>query len=157
MTSALSCVIISVLNVRHLCSQPMPTGSVIIMETEKQSTSDEATLPVHHRICHLPLDKTYCSENADALEETLQELNELFSAVGVDITVLDHTLTIDINEEKFSSVTTRKAGRKKNNLSKRYEEIMEYRETHTAGETFQWLGLTKQTYYRRMKEMREES
>ena len=127
------------------------------METEKQNTSDEATLPVHHRVCNLPLDKTYCSENADALEATLQELNEMFSAVGVEMTTDNHTLTIDINEEKFTSVTTRKAGRKRNNLSKRYEEIMEYRETHTAEETFQWLGLTKQTYYRRMKEMKEEA
>ena len=121
------------------------------METEKD------TLPVHHRICYLPLDKNYCLEHTDALEETLQELNELFSAVGALFTVSDHALTIDINEEKFSSVTTRQAGRKKNNLSKRYEEIMEYRETHTAEETFQWLGLTKQTYYRRMKEMKEEA
>mgnify|MGYP000974278028 CR=1 FL=1 len=32
---------------------------------------------------------------------------------------------------------------------------MAYRETHTAMETAEWLGLTKQTYYRRMKELRE--
>ena len=127
------------------------------METEKQNTSDEAALPVHHRICYLPLDTTYCSENADALEATLQEVNNIFSSIGAVLTVVDHTLTIDINEEKFTSVTTRKAGRKRNNLSKRYEEIMEYRETHTAEETFQWLGLTKQTYYRRLKEMKMES
>lgn len=55
----------------------------------------------------------------------------IFSSIGAVLTVVDHTLTIDINEEKFTSVTTRKAGRKRNNLSKRYEEIMEYRETHS--------------------------
>ena len=127
--------------------------NVIIVEILNQS---EEALPVHHRISHLPLDTAYCAENADALEAVLQELNELFSAVGVEMTVDEHTLTIDINEEKFSSVTKRKAGRKKNDINKRYEEIMEYRETHTAEETFEWLGLTKQTYYRRLKEMKEE-
>lgn len=121
-----------------------------------QNTSDE-TLPVHHRVCYLPLDTAYCTENADALEATLQELNDIFSAVGTVLTVVDHTLTIDIAEEKFSSVTKRKAGRKKNDVGKRYEEIMEYRETHTAEETFAWLGLTKQTYYRRLKEMKMEA
>ena len=134
----------------------MLTGSVINMETEKQNTSEEA-LPVHHRICYLPLDASYCLDHTDALEATLQELNELFSAVGTVLTVVDHTLTIDIAEEKFASVTKRKAGRKKNDVGKRYEEIMEYRETHTAEETFAWLGLTKQTYYRRLKEMKMEA
>jgi hypothetical protein len=33
---------------------------------------------------------------------------------------------------------------------------MAYRETHTAEETFEWLGLTKKTYYRRIKEMKAE-
>ena len=125
-------------------------------EIMTQSISEEDALPAHHRISYLPLDKSYCEENADALEATLQELNELFSTIGTVLTVVDHTFTIDINEEKFSSVTTRKAGRKKNDINKRYEEIMAYRETHTAEETFEWLGLTKQTYYRRMKEMRDE-
>ena len=58
--------------------------NVIIMETENLNQSEEA-LPVHHRISHLPLETAYCAENADALEASLQELNELFSAVGVEI------------------------------------------------------------------------
>lgn len=111
-------------------------------------------LPEHHRIHHLPLDGSYCIENADALEAVLQDLNSLFSAVGVEITVDDHTLTIDVAEEKFASVTKRSAGRKKKDANQRYEEIMAYRDTHTAQETFEWLGLTKQTYYRRIKELR---
>lgn len=96
-------------------------------------------LPEHHRIHHLPLDASYCIKNADTLEATLQDLNGLFSAVGVEITVDDHTLTIDVAEEKFASVTTRKVGRKKKDANQRYEEIMAYRETHTAEETFEWL------------------
>ena len=126
-------------------------------EIMTQSISEEEALPAHHRISYLPLDKSYCEENAEALEAALQELNDLFSSIGTVLTVVDHTLTIDINEEKFSSVTKRKAGRKKNDVGKRYEEIMEYRETHTAEETFAWLGLTKQTYYRRLKEMKMEA
>ena len=126
-------------------------------EIMTQDTSEEDALPSHHRISCLPLDKSYCEENAEALEAALQELNDLFSSIGTVLTVVDHTLTIDINEEKFSSVTKRKAGRKKNDVGKRYEEIMEYRETHTAEETFAWLGLTKQTYYRRLKEMKMEA
>ena len=123
------------------------------MEDKKM---DEA-LPEHHRIHHLPLDASYCIENADALEAVLQDLNSLFSAVGMEITVDDHTLTIDVAEEKFTSVTTRKAGRKKKDANQRYEEIMAYRDTHTAEETFEWPGLTKQTYYRRIKELKAEA
>lgn len=119
--------------------------------------SEADALPEHHRIHYLPLDRMYCEENADALEAILQDLNGLFSAVGVEITVDDHTLSIDITEEKFASVTTRKAGRKKKDATQRYEEIMAYRDTHTAQETFEWLGLTKQTYYRRIKELKAEA
>lgn len=125
------------------------------MDKKKDADSIETTeLPEHHRIHHLPLDKEYCDNQPDALESILQNLNDLFSAIGVEITVDDHTLSIDIAEEKFTSVTTRKAGRKKKDANQRYEEIMAYRDTHTAQETFEWLGLTKQTYYRRIKELR---
>jgi len=127
----------------------------MIEDKKKDADSVEMTeLPEHHRIHHLPLDKEYCDNQPDALESILQNLNDLFSAIGVEITVDDHTLSIDITEEKFASVTTRKAGRKKKDANQRYEEIMAYRETHTAEETFEWLGLTKQTYYRRIKELR---
>ena len=129
----------------------------MIEDKKKDADSIETTeLPEHHRIHHLPLDKEYCNNQPDALESILQNLNDLFSAIGVEITVDDHTLSIDIAEEKFVSVTTRKAGRKKKDANQRYEEIMAYRETHTAEETFEWLGLTKQTYYRRIKELKAE-
>ena len=127
----------------------------MIEDKKKDADSIETTeLPEHHRIHHLPLDKEYCDNQPDALESILQNLNDLFSAIGVEITVDDHTLTIDVNEERFNSVTTRRAGRKKKDANQRYEEIMAYRDTHTAQETFEWLGLTKQTYYRRIKELR---
>ena len=130
----------------------------MIEDKKKDADSIETTeLPEHHRIHHLPLDKEYCDNQPDALEAVLQDLNSLFSAVGVEITVDDHTLSINITEEKFASVTTRKAGRKKKDANQRYEEIMAYRETHTAEETFEWLGLTKQTYYRRIKELKAEA
>ena len=130
----------------------------MIEDKKKDADSIETTeLPEHHRIHHLPLDKEYCDNQPDALESILQNLNDLFSAIGVEITVDDHTLTIDVNEERFNSVTTRRAGRKKKDANQRYEEIMAYRETHTAEETFEWLGLTKQTYYRRIKELKAEA
>ena len=130
----------------------------MIEDKKKDADSIETTeLPEHHRIHHLPLDKEYCDNQPDTLESILQNLNDLFSAIGVEITVDDHTLSIDITEEKFASVTTRKAGRKKKDANQRYEEIMAYRETHTAEETFEWLGLTKQTYYRRIKELKAEA
>ena len=78
------------------------------------------------------------------------------SLVGLAVAV-ESTLTIDVNGEKFASVTKRKAGRKKKNATQQYEEILAYRETHTAQETFEWLGLTKQTYYRRIKELKKEA
>ena len=78
------------------------------------------------------------------------------SLVGLAVAV-ESTLTIDVNGEKLASVTKRKAGRKKKNATQQYEEILAYRETHTAQETFEWLGLTKQTYYRRIKELKKEA
>ena len=114
-------------------------------------------LPEHHKINGFPLERAYCENNSETLETILQDLNGLFSAVGAEITIQNCVLTIDVNEEKFTSVTKRKAGRKSKRMNKQFEEIMAYRETHTAMETAEWLGLTKQTYYRRIKELKEEA
>ena len=115
-------------------------------------------IPEHHKIIHLPLDKVFYEENSSGLETILLDLNVLFSSVGTVITVEGTSLTIDIHEEKFHSVTTRKAGRKSKRMkTERYEEIIAYRKNHTAMETAEWLGLTKQTYYRRMKDWKEET
>lgn len=121
------------------------------------SRKSKEELQDHHKIKSLPLDKSFCSEKADELEAILQELNDLLSVAGIEIRAAELTLTIDVNEEKFASVTKRRAGRKKKNATQQYEEILAYRETHTAQETFEWLGLTKQTYYRRIKELKKEA
>lgn len=121
------------------------------------SRKSKEELQDHHKIKSLPLDKSFCSEKADELETILQELNDLLSVAGIEIRAAESTLTIDVNGEKFASVTKRRAGRKKKNATQQYEEILAYRETHTAQETFEWLGLTKQTYYRRIKELKKEA
>lgn len=121
------------------------------------SRKSKEELQDHHKIKSLPLDKSFCSKKADELEAILQELNDLLSVAGVEIRAVESTLTIDVNGEKFASVTKRRAGRKKKNATQQYEEILAYRETHTAQETFEWLGLTKQTYYRRIKELKKEA
>lgn len=121
------------------------------------SLKSKEELQDHHKIKSLPLDKSFCSEKADELEAILQELNDLLSVAGIEIRAAESTLTIDVNGEKFASVTKRRAGRKKKNATQQYEEILAYRETHTAQETFEWLGLTKQTYYRRIKELKKEA
>lgn len=121
------------------------------------SRKSKEELQDHHKIKSLPLDKSFCSEKADELEAILQELNDLLSVAGIEIRAAESTLTIDVNGEKFASITKRRAGRKKKNATQQYEEILAYRETHTAQETFEWLGLTKQTYYRRIKELKKEA
>ena len=121
------------------------------------SRKSKEELQDHHKIKSLPLDKSFCSEKADELEAILQELNDLLSVAGIEIRAAESTLTIDVNGEKFASVTKRRAGRKKKYATQQYEEILAYRETHTAQETFEWLGLTKQTYYRRIKELKKEA
>ena len=121
------------------------------------SRKSKEELQDHHKIKSFPLDKSFCTEKADELEAILQELNDLLSVAGIEIRAAESTLTIDVNGEKFASVTKRRAGRKKKNATQQYEEILAYRETHTAQETFEWLGLTKQTYYRRIKELKKEA
>ena len=121
------------------------------------SRKSKEELQDHHKIKSLPLDKSFCTEKADELEAILQELNDLLNTAGIEIRAVESTLTIDVNGEKFASVTKRRAGRKKKNATQQYEEILAYRETHTAQETFEWLGVTKQTYYRRIKELKKEA
>ena len=120
------------------------------------SDTTETKLPEHHSLRFLTLDHAYYTTHTEELEKILLDLNTQFSAVGVLLTVDDHAvLKIDVDEEKYRAVTKRRAGRKKSKTTKQYEEIMEYRKTHTAMETAEWLGLTKQTYYRKLKEHRE--
>ena len=64
-------------------------------------------------------------------------------------------LKIHIDLDKFQSVTTRRTGRRKKKTNVLYEQILEYSKTHTAMETAAWLGLTRQTYYRKLNQHRE--
>lgn len=107
----------------------------------------------HHSIYELHLDDSYYSKNAADLEKQLEELNDKFASLGIRLSADQNSvLRMDIHEEKFASCTARHAGRKKKKSNKLLEEILEYRKTHTGTQTAEWLGLTRQTYYRKLKE-----
>lgn len=134
---------------RKITETPVQTAG----EKSSINKKDSEELKAHHIIKRLHLDDTYYSSNPKELEKILQELNDKLNNVGIKITASRKTiLRIDINEEKFHDVTNRKAGRKKKKTDTTIDEINEYRETHTAMETAAWLGLTRQTYYRKLKE-----
>lgn len=118
---------------------------------------DEKTeFPEHLLIHSIFLDNTFYEANSEDLEKILQDLNSRLQPVGITVSADENTiLKIEINEEKFQTATTRRAGRKKSETAKRYDEILAYRETHTAMETAEWLGLTRQTYYRKLKEHKD--
>ena len=99
------------------------------------------------------LDNGYYSAHEQELEEVLQSLNQTLKNAAVTITADEDTvLRITVNLDKFRIITQRKAGRKKKRTNILLEEMNEYRKTHTAMETAQWLGLTKQTFYRKLRE-----
>lgn len=110
----------------------------------------------HHSIYELHLDDSYYSAHAEEFEKQLEELNDKFAPLGIKIAAdKSSVLRMDIHEEKFTSCTARHAGRKRKKSNKMLEEILEYRKTHTAAQTAEWLGLTKQTYYRKLKEHKD--
>ena len=121
--------------------------------SEEIVTTEEEQIQHHSTIVDIHLDDGYYSDQPQALEDCLQTLNGLLDTVGVKLTADSHSLlSVSIDEEKLYSVTVRRAGRKKKKTDARLDEIMQYRETHTAMETAEWLGLTRQTFYRKMKE-----
>ena len=65
-------------------------------------------------------------------------------------------LRFDIDMDKFQLITRRRAGRKRKKSGILYEQVLEYRKTHTAIETAEWLGLTRQTFYRKLKVYKKE-
>ena len=124
---------------------------------QKRGKEDKA-IPHHHLSKQISLNNLYYSFHKEELEQALQELNKQLEKAGVKLTADEYTyLTIDIDQEKFNSVTKRKAGRRKKKTSVLYEQVMEYAKTHTSMETAEWLGLTRQTYYRKLKEHRENN
>ena len=125
---------------------------------QKKGSGEDKTIPHHHLTKQVSLNNLYYSFHKEELEQTLQALNKHLEKAGVKLTADEYTyLTIDIDQEKFNSVTKRKAGRRKKKTSVLYEQVMEYAKTHTSMETAEWLGLTRQTYYRKLKEHRENN
>lgn len=123
---------------------------------QEMRAESETGLPPLHLTRQISLNNLYYTVNKEELEKTLQELNRELEKVGVRLTADEYTyLTVDIDQVKFNSVTKRRAGRRKKKTSVLYEQVMEYSKTHTAMETAEWLGLTRQTYYRKLKAHQE--
>lgn len=117
---------------------------------------DKTALEPHYLTQWLHLDNAYYSEHADELENILMSLNDQLAKVGVCITADEQSvLTFSVNQDEFNLMTQRRAGRKKKHSNHMLAEVMEYGKTHTPMETAAWLGLTRQTYYRKLKEHRE--
>ena len=123
---------------------------------QKTRAKSETGLPRLHLTKQISLNNLYYSFHKEELEKILQDLNRELEKVGVKLTADEYTyLIVDIDQEKLTSVTKRRAGRRKKKTSVLYEQVMEYAKTHTAMETADWLGLTRQTYYRKLKAHRE--
>ena len=124
----------------------------------KPSQGKKKGLKPHHLKKQILLNNLYYTTNKEELEKTLQELNAELSKAGITLTADEYTtLSIDIDQDKMTVLTTRKAGRKKKKSGVLYEQVMEYAKTHTSMEVAEWLGLTRQTYYRKLKVHREEN
>lgn len=117
---------------------------------------EKTALEPHYLTEELHLDNHYYSGHPEELEQILSSLNDQLAKVGVSITANEQSiLTFSVNQDEFNMMTQRRAGRKKKHSNHMLEEVMEYGKTHTPMETAAWLGLTRQTYYRKLKEHRE--
>ncbi len=127
-------------------------------DVEKPGRDKKKGLKPHHLKKQMLLNNLYYSIHKEELEKTLQKLNTELSKAGITLTADEYTtLTIDIDQDRMTVLTTRKAGRKKKKSGVLYEQVMEYAKTHTSMEVAEWLGLTRQTYYRKLREHREEN
>ena len=126
--------------------------------SQKEKDAFEKKKLTHYLKKEIRLDNAYYRENRQELEDILTELNDTLGNAAIAIYAdADTVLKININLDKFRNVTQRKAGRKKKRSGITIDEINEYRKTHTSKETFEWLGLTKQTYYRKLREHKKEN
>ena len=126
--------------------KPDVQESVDMKEFEKRKLT-------HHMEKTIRLDHAYYGNNRQELEDILKELNDTLGNAAITLSADENTvLKIEINMDKYLAITHRKAGRKKKSTGVTIDEINQYRETHTLQETFEWLGLTKQTYYRKLRE-----
>ena len=122
----------------------------------KKKSPTEKKLKPHLLDETIKLNDLYYSFHQEKLEQILQKLNEVLGNAAITITADEYTeLKIHIDLDKYQSITTRRAGRRKKKTNVLYEQIVEYSKTHTAMETAEWLGLTRQTYYRKLKQHRE--
>ncbi len=125
------------------------------ISTKKKDSLASKKLEAHLLAKTIKLDNLYYSFHQKELEEILQDLNNVLDTAAIKLTANEFTeLKVEINLDKFQTITKRRAGRKKKKTNVLYEEILEYTKTHTAMETAEWLGLTRQTYYRKLKEHR---
>ena len=125
---------------------------------EKPGRGKKKGLTPHHLKKQIFLSNLYYTVHPEELEQILQDLNAELSKAGITLTADEYTyLNIDIDQDKLTVLTTRKAGRKKKRSGVLYEQVMEYAKTHTSMEVAEWLGLTRQTYYRKLKAHRESN
>lgn len=124
--------------------------------TKALDKSKKKGLAPHHLKKQIFLNDLYYTAHQEELEKILQELNTELSKAGISLSANEYTyLSIDIDLDKMTVLTTRKAGRKRKKTGILYEQVMEYAKTHTSMEVAEWLGLTRQTYYRKLKTHRE--
>ena len=71
--------------------------------------------------------------------------------------ILTVVQTHRFEQEKVHFDHQTKSRPQEENASQQYEKILAYWETHTVQETDEWRGRTKQTYYRRIKELKKEA
>jgi len=136
--------------------EPTSSADTLPKPRTKKKSSSEKKLKPHYLDETIKLNDLYYSFHQEELEAILQKLNEVLGSAAVTLTADEYSeLKILIDLDKFQSVTTRRAGRRKKKTNVLYEQILEYSKTHTAMETAAWLGLTRQTYYRKLKQHRE--
>ena len=136
--------------------EPASTADASPKPKKKKKSQSEKKLKPHLLDETIKLNDLYYSFHQEELEQILQKLNEVLGNAAVTITADEYTeLKIHIDLDKFQMITTRRAGRRKKKTNVLYEQIVEYSKTHTAMETAAWLGLTRQTYYRKLKQHRE--
>lgn len=94
--------------------------------------------------------------------ETLQELQEALSLVGVMLYTDDNSVTIKLNPDKYSSVKDRAAGRRRKMTLKkasekyepyRYSDIILMMNTMSDKDIMETIKMTEPTFYRHKRTM----
>ena len=86
-------------------------------KTKRTSRGKKKGLTPHHFKKQIRLNNLYYTIHQEELETILQELNTELSKAGITLTADEYTyLNIDIDQDKMTVLTTRKAGRKKSQV-----------------------------------------